>query len=104
MDEILTKLGLKFEDLSKAERDTLNTWLNALSKNTLSIEGIKGYIRSMRDGVESELTTVSNNSKQDLLLKARLRNYMLLEAFLTSPEKAKKQLELAISGIKSAKT
>ena len=53
----------------------------------------------MRDSVEQELTKTGHDSKQDLFLKARLRNYMLLDAFMTTPEKAKEQIENAISGM-----
>lgn len=99
IDELLQKIGLKYEDLNSAERETLNTWLEALNKSQLSLEGIKTYISSMREAVEQELTKTDHNSKQDLFLKARLRNYMLLEAFLSTPEKARKAVDRAIAGI-----
>jgi hypothetical protein len=99
MDEILQKLGLKFEDLSSAERDTLNQWMQALNKNSLSIELIRGYVTNMRASVEDELTKTDLNTKQDIFLKARLRNYMLFDAFLSTPAKAKQALEQALSGM-----
>ena len=99
MDEILTRFNLKYEDLNTAERETLNTMLASLSKNELTIAKIKEYIESMRDAVEDDLTKVGHESKQDIFLKARLRNYMLLEAFLTTPEKAKRAIETALSAI-----
>lgn len=99
LDNILEKSGLKYEDLEEAERETLTSWLEVLSKNELSVGKIREYIASMRDSVEQEITKTDLNTKQDLLLKARLRNYMLLEAFLTSPEKAKKAMEQALAGI-----
>jgi len=103
MDDILQKIGLKYEDLTVVERETLFSWLNAMGKNALTIENVKTYIVSMRDAVEQELTQVGLNDEKDKLLKARLRNYMLLEAFLTAPEKAKKALEKAMSGVVSRK-
>ena len=99
LDEVLEKFGLKYEDLTIAEKDTLFSWQEALTKNQLTLEGVRTYIGSMRDGVEQELTKVGFGSKEDTFLKARLRNYMLLEAFLTSPEKAKQAIERALSGI-----
>ena len=99
IDDILQKTGLKYEDLNAGEKETLSSWLEALSKNKLTLEGVKTYLASMRDSVEQELTKVGFNSKQDILLKARLRNYMLLEAFLSTPEKAKQAVEKAISGL-----
>ena len=89
INQLLEKAGLKYEDLNRAERETLHSWIGQLSENKLTVTSIKTYIASMRDSVEQEITTTKNNSKQDLLLKARLRNYMLLEAFLASPEKAR---------------
>jgi hypothetical protein len=99
MDEILQKFGLKFEDLSSAERDTLNQWIQSLGKNTLSVEMIRGYISNMKASVEDELTKTDLKTKQDIYLKARLRNYMLLEAFLSTPTKAKEAMEQALAGM-----
>lgn len=99
IDEFLEKNNLKYDDLKAVERETLHTWLSSLEKNQLSIEKIKEYIETMRDSVEQELTKVSFGSKEDTLLKARLRNYMLLGAFLTSPEKAKRAVDAALRGI-----
>lgn len=101
VDDILERLNLKYEDLKPAERETLQTWLVSLDNAQLSIDKIKDHIISMRVSVEQELTKVGHESKQDIYLKARLRNYILLEAFLTSPEKARAQIEQALSGIKS---
>lgn len=99
MDAMLEKSGLKYEDLKPAEKETLNTWMESLQKSQLSVEKIRDYISSMKEVVESELTKCDLGSKQDLFLKARLRNYMLLEGFLSTPEKAKQQIESAISGM-----
>lgn len=99
IDKLLEVSNLSYEELTKAERSTLNTWMDSLQKNKVSVANIKKYLASMRDAVEQELTKANINTKQDMFLKARLRNYMLLEAFLISPEKAKEALERAISGM-----
>ena len=101
IDDLLQRVGLKFEDLNAQERETLNVWLQALQQGELNTGKVKEYIASMRDGVEQELTKADLNSKQDTFLKARLRNYMLLEAFLSTPEKAKGQMERAVAGLVS---
>jgi len=103
LNQILEKIGLKYDDLTPDERDTLNEWSENLSKKGLTISDVKGYISSMRDSVEEKLTKTDLNTKQDLLLKARLRNYMLLDAFLGSPEKQKEVIEKQISGLVSGK-
>lgn len=97
LDKILERLGLKYEDLNQQEKETLQTWIESLQKNRITVESIRKYIISMRESVENELTKSDIGSKQDLFLKARLRNYMLLDAFLTSPERAQQQLENALS-------
>ena len=100
MDEILKKYGLKYEDLNATEKETLNTWLTALKQGQLTLDKIKDYISAMRDSVETELTKIGHESKQDIFLKARLRNYMLLEGFLSTPERAEKMMEKSLIGLK----
>jgi len=102
VDDILEKTGLKYEELRPDEKETLNVWMQALDKGQLTVDKIKNYIFTMREVVEGELTKTDLNKKQDAFLKARLRNYMLLEAFLTSPEKAREQMERAIAGMASS--
>jgi len=99
IDELLERVGLKYEDLSSIEKETLNTWMEALEKGQLNLEKIKEYVVSMKEAVEQELTKADLGSKQDLFLKARLRNYMLLDAFLSTPERAKQQIENSISSM-----
>lgn len=103
IDELLEKAGLKYEDLNSIEKETLNTWMEALQKGQVSVEKIKEYVVSMKEAVEQELSKSDLGSKQDLFLKARLRNYMLLDAFLSTPERAKQQMESAISSIVGGK-
>jgi len=103
MDALLEKFNLKYEDLNSIERDTLNTMMESLRKNELTVAKIRDYISMMREAVEQDLTKVGFEYKQDIYLKARLRNYMLLEAFLTSPDKAQKAIETALAGIPKQK-
>jgi len=98
-DQILDRFKLKYEDLNTVERETLNSWLQSVDEKRVTLETVKQYIESMKESVEQELTKVGHESHQDIFLKARLRNYMLLEAFLQTPEKAKKALEQALLGI-----
>lgn len=99
LDKLLEKFNLKFEDLNLDERETLNTWVEAIQKAQVTPERVREFVVTMREAVEKELTKTDHNTKQDIFLKARLRNYLVLEGFLTSPEKAEQQLELAISGL-----
>ena len=97
--DLLEKYGLKYEDLNVVERETYNSKLSEIQKSGMSVEKIKTYIHTMKESVELELTKVGHESKQDIFLKARLRNYMLLEAFLNSPEKLQFQLEQMVSSM-----
>lgn len=101
IDDILNKFGLKYEDLNSMEKETLNNWLQGLNKGEITLGRIKDYLSAMRDSVEQELAETKHNTRQDIFLKARLRNYMLLISFLVSPEKAKEALEKAVAGMVS---
>ena len=99
IDQVLEKYNLKYSDLNAVERETLGGWLDSLQKGTVSVEKIRDYIKAMRDSVELDLSKVSHGCKQDIFLKARVRNYLLLEAFLISPEKAKQAIERSIASL-----
>lgn len=99
MERILEKFGLKYDDLKSDERDTLDTWMQVLSRNEITTSDIKQYITQMRESVELKIGDVNQNSKEDIFLKARLRNYLLLEAFMTSPDRAKTAIDRMLSGI-----
>jgi hypothetical protein len=107
LDEILKQCGLRFEDLNSVERETLNVMVSAIEQNSLTIEKIRESIQTMRAAVSKELSEEPEyvqllffkiRNDKNIYLKARLRNYLLLEGLLTNPEKAKKQLEQAIAG------
>lgn len=123
MNDVLEKVGLKYEDLNNAERDTLMKWSQALQEKRLTVSNVKDYIQSMRSAVEREITEENDpatwmsiftmliplyglikkwyQDKKTYKLHARLKNYMLLEAFLDTPERARKALDQAVSGLVS---
>lgn len=109
VDTMLEKFGLKYDDLTQAEKDTFHGMLDALKSNEITVQKIKEYISTMRDSVETELISEPEfhyififkiPNRKEILLKARLRNYMLLESFLTSPEKAKQAIDRALGNLK----
>ncbi len=107
IDEMLKKYNLKYEDLNAAELETFTSMVSSAQQNVLTIERLRDQIQSMRLSVENELATSPTNLftwllgwRKDYLLKARLRNYILLEQVLTSPEKARKAIDEALSHIK----
>ena len=99
VDEILGKKKLAYDDLSKEERETLMMWSQALQNNELTLEKVKGHVASIRDAISGEISRFDNSKEQDLFLKARLKNIILIEALLSSPERAKKAIEQALAGI-----
>ena len=101
IEELLEKNNLKYEDLRPEEKEALYTWLDVLSKGQVTIDKIRDYITRMKGIVEEKLCKTALNSKQDLFLKARLRNYLLFEAFLSTPEKAEQEIEKAVASFAS---
>lgn len=106
---LLEKFNLNYEDLSAAERETYNQWMQSLAAKTLTVVAIKEYVEQMKDTVEAELAGYTEpktfwdflfRKRKDIYRRARLRNYMLLLAFLTGPEKAQKALERSLTNIK----
>lgn len=105
-------MGLKYEELSSIERETLNNWLESLQKGQLSLEKVKEYVASMRNAVENEIASEPSFTRififkvenpKLIQLQARLKNYLLLDSFLSSPEKARQQMENALASMTSAK-
>lgn len=90
---------IKYEDLTPAERDTFQRYLGDLEKSVITLASVRDYISQMKQQVEQELTKVGLDDETDTFLKARLRNYMLLEAFLSTPEKARQALEKALGNL-----
>lgn len=100
IDEILKKFGVKsYGDLTDDERGVFDKWMEVLQRKELTIGDIRGFIAKARDIVEDKLTETTHNKNEDIFLKARLKNYRLIDAFLSSPEKAKEEVNKQISSI-----
>jgi hypothetical protein len=106
-DELLKNLGLKYEDLNFVERDTYNKMLTQLAKSEISLTSWKDNITQMKVQVELEMYTISEDDLDDKKVKsklksllARLKNYILLESYLLSSERAKATLKAQITNSK----
>lgn len=106
--EIEEKYGLKIEKLNSLEKETYYKMLDAVQKAQLDHLKLRDYIITMKEAVEKELINEPEfirifiwkfENRKQILLKARLQNYLLLEGFLISPDKAKQNLEDMISGM-----
>ena len=116
IEDILSKFGLNWGDLDTAghagEREYLLSMVDAIEQKQVSVQTIREHIANMKGVVEQQLVNEPEfkqififkvlNRKQ-IYLKARLQNYLLLEAMLSAPEKAQKMIEQQLSGIKTRK-
>lgn len=100
LDDFLEKFGIPFEQLTIAERDTLTEMYSSVQESQLTPEKLKFHISMMKVSVENELANPNVDKNQEIFLKARLRNYLLFEAFFMSPDRAKAALEAALSNYK----
>lgn len=109
LSQFLSRYNLKYEDLNSSEKETLIQWSEALSKKTITVNKIKDHLDYLIKSLEKDLTELEKstslwtaifNWKRDYYLKARLKNYLLLQDFLTSPEKAQAFIEQSISNLK----
>lgn len=107
-DQIEERLGVNIEKLNADEQQSYFTMLETVQKAQLTPEKMRDYIISMRSAVEMELINEPEfirvfifkfENRKQILLKARLQNYMLLEAFLISPQRAQEQLESMIKNL-----
>jgi len=103
LDKLLKKHNLTWEELTSEEKATLNSWINAVQERALTVEKIRNYIADMKSGIEKQLAVTDLDSKNDLFLKARLRNIILLEAMVSTPDQAQRALDAALSNITTSK-
>lgn len=111
-------------ELQPDELQTLLSWTDQLGEKEVTIQDVRSHISQMKEYVETELTAKKElpnrwlhllsyflpfvgliekwyQDQYELGLKARLRNYMLLEAFLATPERRKKAVEAQIERLAS---
>src|SRR4051812_19783963 len=107
LSNLLEKHGIKYEDLNAVEKETLSKWQEVLLKNELNLPAVKDYIGQLIEAVERELADVKESTslwsflfrKKDIFLKARLKNYLMIQDFLSGPDKARKYIEQSLQNI-----
>lgn len=92
LDELVEKLG-GYAELSSAEKETYRENLKVLEGRTITVDEIKNFVRQMMMVVERLLVDAKEGTPESINLKARLKNLLILEQFLFSPERAKIALE-----------
>jgi len=102
------KFGIRIDTLNSIEKETYGKMLKDVQKSQIDQVSLNKYIVHMRESVERELIKEPEFkwififrvfNRKVILLKARLQNYLLWEAYLVSPEKAKERLEEMIEGM-----
>lgn len=100
LSHLLDRFNLNYEDLNPLEKETLNQWYLSLEKSELTLPKVKEYLENLIKAVENELAAYDLPKNQDLFLKARLKNYLMLSDFLTAPDKARKYIEESLNNLK----
>lgn len=93
LDDIVDKLG-GYDQLNASERETYKEHLQIIEGKTVTFDDTKKFVRTMITTIERDLVNTKENSVESRGLKARLKNFLLLEQFLFSPERAKEALEI----------
>lgn len=109
LDQILEKLGRDYDELEPEERISLHSIVEAAEKKQITPERMKVAISKMREAVQLALIDEPEfnyififkvpNRKQ-IYLKARMRNYLMIESLFVDSELAKKSIEEAVARIK----
>lgn len=106
-DDLLASMGLKYEDLKAAERETFNRKLKELEKSEITLSSWKEHISQMKTSIELEMSKLSEEDLDDKQVRARmkyllarLKNYILMEAYMQTPERAKEQFKIQLSSLK----
>jgi len=92
LENIVDKLG-GYDKLNVAEKATYKEHLKIIEGKAITIDDTKRFVRAMIAGIERDLVDSKENSPESKNLKARLKNFLVLEQFLFSPERAKEALE-----------
>ena len=99
LESLVEKYG-GIDKLSAEERSTYLEHLKIAEGKPLSIDSVKDFARSMITQIERLLVDSPEGSIDSLALKARLKNMLVLEAYLFSPERAKKAIDTYYSNLK----
>ena len=90
----LQELGIKdYDDLTAVEKETYHKMLEIQQSAAITLDDFRSHVKTMRQSVESALAVEKMPKMRDIYLKARLKNYLLFEAFFERPERAKKLLD-----------
>lgn len=112
LEETLQRLGVdSYSDLTDDEKKVYDGWLEQLSKD-MTVDQVRNYLTQMINSITMELADEpefihskifpfwKRSNPKNVYLKARLKNYILLNAFMGSPQQAKEALESNLQQLK----
>jgi len=100
-DDILKALGLDYSELEPSERESYDKSLFEIK--SLSLDDITDSIIQCKYAVELELVDLpdtADHQDKNCKLKARLKNYIVLEAMLLDPARRLKVLKRQVGNLK----
>lgn len=93
VQEVLEAAGIKdFDELTSVEKESYFKMLEIAESSEITLEDFKTTVKRMRESVSLALAVEELPPAKDLFLKARLKCYILFEAFFDKPERAKEIL------------
>jgi len=99
LSELLKKYNLRPQDLNSEELATLERYLKSVAGQAMTVDRIKQFNEDLITAIEKDLAKHDLTHDQDLFLKARLKDRIMMREFLAAPERAKKALEAAMQNL-----
>ena len=93
LQEVLTKKGLKEEDLSKEEKKTYDQWNKVLTQEKLTIESVKEFCLTQKHIIESKWEDLDNSDKKNERLILLHTVYSKLARVTEADKKERESLE-----------
>jgi 5-bromo-4-chloroindolyl phosphate hydrolysis protein len=93
LDQLLEKLGLKFENLSKEERATYVEWAKILSKTDITIEDLKKVLPKELERANTELRNYENLPKKQVFYQAYASLLATLTQMIVTPASQRQALQ-----------
>ena len=109
LEDLLGQFGLSLDELNAAERQTLNDWLGKLRSKQLTLPDVQEHLASLVSALEREIAGLETPptlvswlfaSRRQLYLRARLKNYLMIQDFLLGPQRAEKWVTAQVQNLK----
>lgn len=92
IDQLLSRAGVRREELTKEEEQSFLEMYELAKKNDLSVQKIKDIIDELVQNLSLKVSEWDTPKHQDIYIKARLRNYLVLQGALNAKDRVLEQL------------